>query len=68
VRVSVVNESSTPAYFDDLVLRPVDPSEFQENHYDPWGLNLVGIEDEGSPDYKSNTTERKARRLWSALE
>ena len=52
VRVSVVNESGTPAYFDDLALRPVDPTEFQENHYDPWGLNLVGIEDAGSPDSK----------------
>lgn len=52
VRVSVVNESGTPAYFDDLALRPVDPIEFQENHYDPWGLNLVGIEDAGNPDSK----------------
>ena len=47
-----MNESSTPAYFDDLALRPVDPDEFQENHYDPWGLNLVGIEDGGNPDSK----------------
>ena len=52
VRVSVVNESGTPAYFDDLALRPVDPNEFQENHYDPWGLNLVGIEMQGNPDSK----------------
>jgi len=52
VCVSVVNESSTPAYFDDLSLRPVDPNEFQENHYDPWGLNLAGIEDAGNPDSK----------------
>ncbi|MDJ1505179.1 RHS repeat-associated core domain-containing protein [Xanthocytophaga agilis] len=24
----------------------------QENHYDPWGLNLVGIEKQGSPNHK----------------
>jgi RHS repeat-associated protein len=24
----------------------------QENHYDPWGLNLVGIEKQGNPDHK----------------
>ncbi len=52
VRVSVVNEGGTPAYFDDLSLRPVDPAEFQENHYDPWGLNLAGIELLGNPDSK----------------
>ncbi|RPD44109.1 hypothetical protein DNI29_22185 [Hymenobacter sediminis] len=44
VRVSVLNESGTPAYFDDLALKAVDPQQYQENHYDPWGLNLVGIE------------------------
>jgi RHS repeat-associated protein len=52
VRVTLVNESTTPAYFDDLALRPVDPVEIQENHYDPWGQNLVGIEDVGNPDSK----------------
>jgi RHS repeat-associated protein len=26
--------------------------QVQENHYDPWGLNLVGIESQGSPDHK----------------
>jgi RHS repeat-associated protein len=24
----------------------------QENHYDPWGMNLVGIEMQGRPDHK----------------
>lgn len=24
----------------------------QENHYDPWGWNLVGIETEGDPEHK----------------
>lgn len=52
VQVSVINESGAPAYFDDLALRPVDPNLYQENHYDPWGLNLAGIEEVGQPDSK----------------
>lgn len=52
VKVSVVNESGIPAYFDDLLLRPVDAPKVQENHYDPWGLNLRGIEQAGTPNYK----------------
>ncbi|WP_460586071.1 RHS repeat-associated core domain-containing protein [Hymenobacter arcticus] len=44
VQVSLVNESGMPAYFDDLVVNTVAPSPYQENHYDPFGLNLVGIE------------------------
>lgn len=51
VRVLVVNESGIAAYFDDLALRTV-AAQVQENHYDPWGLNLVGIEDAGEPDHK----------------
>jgi RHS repeat-associated protein len=50
VRVSLVNQSEEPAYFDDLVLRPVEPVFYQENHYDPFGLNLVGIEHAGEPN------------------
>ena len=44
VRVSLVNESGVAAYFDDLTVNSVAPSPYQENHYDPFGLNLVGIE------------------------
>ena len=51
VRVSLVNQSALPAYFDDLALsRPVEPTNYQENHYDPFGLNLVGIEHDGIPN------------------
>ncbi len=49
-RVSLVNESGVAAYFDDMALRVVAPSPIQENHYDPFGLNLVGIEDTGIPN------------------
>lgn len=51
VQVSVINESGHPAYFDDLLIRPVDVPKVQENHYDPWGLNLVGIEQAGTPNH-----------------
>ncbi len=51
VRVSLINQSALPAYFDDLALsRPVEPTIYQENHYDPFGLNLVGIEHDGQPN------------------
>ena len=46
------NESGADAYFDDLLLTRQSAMQVQENHYDPWGLNLVGIESQGSPDHK----------------
>lgn len=49
-RVSLVNESGVAAYFDDMALRVVAPNPIQENHYDPFGLNLVGIEETGMPN------------------
>jgi len=53
VEVYVVNSSAqTSVYFDDLVLTQEPPLIVQENHYDPWGLNLAGIETQGQPDHK----------------
>jgi RHS repeat-associated protein len=49
-RISLVNESGRPAYFDDLTVNTVAPSPYQENHYDPFGLNLVGIEMADTPN------------------
>ncbi|WP_460585113.1 DUF6443 domain-containing protein [Hymenobacter arcticus] len=48
--VSLVNESGTAAYFDDLALGTVAATPYQENHYDPFGLNLVGIEQADVPN------------------
>jgi len=31
----------------------------QENHYDPWGCNLVGIEVEGNPEHKWQFIDRE---------
>ena len=49
VRLSLANESGVAAYFDDMAARGVAPTPYQENHYDPFGLNLVGIEAAQSP-------------------
>ena len=52
VEVSLVNESGIPAYFDDLQLRTTTAVTIQENNYDPFGLNLVGIESSSMYDSK----------------
>lgn len=52
VEVFLANESYEAAWFDDLSVSQTQPMLVQENHYDPWGLNLVGIEKQGAPDHK----------------
>ena len=49
--VSLHDEATDPAYFDDLRVRILEKA-VQENHYDPWGFNLVGIESEGTPTHR----------------
>ena len=50
--VYLANESQEEAWFDDMSITLTEPMLVQENHYDPWGLNLVGIEKQGTPDHK----------------
>jgi RHS repeat-associated protein len=47
-------------YFDDLTITH-EHIALQENHYDPWGLNLAGIERQGQPDnkYQYNGKEKQ---------
>lgn len=52
VEVSLVNDSGAPAYFDDLQLKTTTAVTIQENNYDPFGLNLVGIESSSTYDSK----------------
>jgi RHS repeat-associated protein len=52
VQVFVYNESGQQVFFDDVAIRKDPALIVQENHYDPWGLNLVGIEKQGRPDHK----------------
>ncbi|WP_167856469.1 DUF6443 domain-containing protein [Hymenobacter metallicola] len=44
VQAYVGNESDTDVFFDDIEVRYNPTLLVQENHYDPWGLNLAGIE------------------------
>ncbi|WP_223816249.1 DUF6443 domain-containing protein [Adhaeribacter rhizoryzae] len=52
VEVFTATESGEEVFFDDLMLTTATPLTIQENHYDPWGMNLVGIEKLGLPDHK----------------
>ena len=52
VQVFVANEHNQPVWFDNLEVTYKEAMSVQENHYSPWGLNLAGIEKEGSPDHK----------------
>ena len=51
-QVLVANESEKAAWFDDISVKHEPALIVQENHYDPWGLNLVGIETQGNPDHR----------------
>jgi len=52
VQVLVANESNVDVYFDELAITYQPALAVQENHYSPFGNNLVGIEKQGSPDHK----------------
>ncbi|MDJ1503567.1 DUF6443 domain-containing protein [Cytophagaceae bacterium BD1B2-1] len=59
LQVMVVNESNVSVWFDDIKVEQKEALTVQENHYDPWGLDLAGIEKEGNPehDWKYNGKE-----------
>ncbi len=62
VVIQLVNPSQTQTvHFDDLSISQEPPLIVQENHYDPWGLNLVGIEVEGTHknQYQYNNKEKQ---------
>jgi RHS repeat-associated protein len=52
VQVFVANESNQDVYFDELTIVYKPAIAVQENHYTPFGNNLVGIEKQGQPDHK----------------
>ncbi|WP_044209400.1 peptidoglycan DD-metalloendopeptidase family protein [Flammeovirga sp. OC4] len=52
ITVALFNASPTlPVYFDDITIT-FDDYIVQENHYYPFGMNMAGIEKEGTPDHK----------------
>ncbi len=62
VVIQLVNPSEIAiVHFDDLSISQEPPLIVQENHYDPWGLNLTGIEVQGTPEhhYQYNGIERE---------
>jgi RHS repeat-associated protein len=51
VQVSLVNDNArVAAYFDNLTITQDPPLIVQEMHYDPWGVELVGITTRGAPE------------------
>ncbi|WP_163378437.1 DUF6443 domain-containing protein [Cyclobacterium sp. SYSU L10401] len=40
----LVNETETDVWFDDFRVQTLSPLVVQEDHYDPWGLELSGLE------------------------
>ena len=70
VEVNLVNSSArTSVFFDDLQLTQEPPLIVQENHYDPWGLNLAGIEVQGNPEdkfgYNGKEKQQELGLNWS---
>nr|WP_255481297.1 DUF6443 domain-containing protein [Pontibacter sp. Tf4] len=56
-------------YFDDLEVEHQRGILVQENHYDPWGLNLAGIERQNTPDhlfqYNGKEKQQELGLNWS---
>ncbi|UOQ54228.1 DUF6443 domain-containing protein [Hymenobacter cellulosivorans] len=48
IQAYVGNESDVDVGFDDVKVMYKPTLVIQENHYDPWGMNLAGIERSGS--------------------
>ena len=61
VQVFLSNDSDLDAYFDDMAVSKTPALIVQENHYDPWGLNLIGIEKQGRPNslFQYNNKEKQ---------
>jgi RHS repeat-associated protein len=52
IEVFVANESNTNVWFDDLEVALTGTMIVQETHYDPWGMELVGIGKKGDNRFK----------------
>jgi hypothetical protein len=52
VQVFVANESDVEVWFDEVEVAHTPGLVVQENRYPPFGLNLVGLEQQGQPDFK----------------
>ncbi len=61
MQILVANESSSNVWFDHLAITHQESMIVQENHYDPFGLNLSGIEREGNYPYQFNSGSEKQK-------
>jgi RHS repeat-associated protein len=52
LQVLVANDSDQPVWFDNVSISVQPALITQETHYDPWGLELAGIERRGSPEHR----------------
>ncbi len=50
LQVLVANESEKNVWFDDIEITHTQDLIVQETHYDPWGLELVGVGKTGNPE------------------
>ena len=57
--------TTTEAFFDDFRVQRLQAQVFQENHYDPWGLNLKGIEEN---DLQTQQTTPEFRYQYNGKE
>ncbi|NVO86825.1 RHS repeat-associated core domain-containing protein, partial [Hymenobacter terrestris] len=61
VQAYVANESDTDVFFDDISVEHRQGLQVQENQYDPYGLDLVGLNRSATPQnkYSWNGKERQ---------
>ena len=52
MQVFVTNESNVDVWVDNLKITYSEPLIVQENHFSPWVMNLMSIEQQGQPDHK----------------
>ncbi|RIY04618.1 RHS repeat-associated core domain-containing protein, partial [Hymenobacter rubripertinctus] len=52
VQAYVANESDTDVFFDDVSVQHRQGLQVQENHYDPFGLDLAGLSKSATPQNK----------------
>ncbi|MDX2304509.1 MAG: RHS repeat-associated core domain-containing protein [Microscillaceae bacterium] len=52
IELFVANQSKQEVYFDDVIATSTEAMIVQENHYYPFGLNIVSLEKNGEPNHK----------------
>ncbi len=63
IEVFVANESGTAVWFDEMSITHTPTLIAQETHYDPWGLELVGIGAQGYNRFTFNAQSEKQKEL-----